>query len=492
LEVFSDPLKLFCGSEFMRYGSIDRVWCLTLFTLLCLPTVGQAQSVEGQVTWAGGEAVVAAKTTLLDASYVPVAEGVTDGEGRYRLQAPSAGEYIVVVAAQGYPNQMSDPVSLTVGGAETHDVVLANQRVGEAQLAAADTMSDSELLAAAIAQTCQARFMATIHGIVFGVVRDEATGTPLPDADIVVDRENPYAMTPGSTRLDTQSDSDGVYLICTAPAGEDLRIRGIAEGTEGEWANERLEAGRMRRVDLEVPLYDPNRPASIIGRVRDQDWGQEIRGVDVTVQGTNIRVESDMRGNFRIPELPWGEYTLVFDHPSYGHHEQTLRVIGGKSHDLEVHLPPQAIEMPAIIVRVRPRRWYGDMVNLQDRIDRGVGYIMTRKEIDARQPLHLADVLRAAPGVDVVQSGSSVSGSFNVRMRNAQNMLGQTCPPGVWVDGVKWRDVSSAYTNILGIELEVVEIYNGPAEVPGEFLDSDARCGAVIVWTRRGRTFGGE
>jgi hypothetical protein len=76
-------------------------------------------------------------------------------------------------------------------------------------------------------------------------------------------------------------------------------------------------------------------------------------------------------------------------------------------------------------------------------------------------------------------------------MRNAQNMLGQTCPPAVWVDGVKWRDVSSAYTGIMGVELEVVEIYNGPAEVPGEFLDSDAGCGAVIVWTRRGRTFGG-
>jgi hypothetical protein len=93
--------------------------------------------------------------------------------------------------------------------------------------------------------------------------------------------------------------------------------------------------------------------------------------------------------------------------------------------------------------------------------------------------------------VDVVQSGSSVTGRFDVRMRNAQNMLGQTCPPALWVDGVKWRDPSSAYTEIQGIEMEVVEIYNGPSQVPGEFLDSDARCGAIIVWTRRGRTFGG-
>ena len=76
-------------------------------------------------------------------------------------------------------------------------------------------------------------------------------------------------------------------------------------------------------------------------------------------------------------------------------------------------------------------------------------------------------------------------------MRNAQTLLGQTCPPAVWVDGQRWRDVRSAFTGILGIELEVVEVYNGPSEVPGEFLDSSASCGAVIVWTRRGRSFGG-
>ena len=475
----------------MRYGWKHGVLWLALFAMVFGPAALRAQTVEGQVTWAGGEAVVAAKITLLDAGYASVAEGEADAEGRFRLQAPGPGQFIVVVAVEGYPSQMSDPITIAAAGAVTHDVVLVEERVGEAELAATDTMSDAELLAADIAESCRGQFMAGLHGILFGSVLDEATGTPLPDADIVVNRENPYAMTPGSTRLNTQSGGDGVYLICTAPAGEELRIRGIAEGTEGEWATERLQAGTMRRLDLEIPLYDPNQPGSIVGRVQDQDWGQAIRGVDVTIKGTNVRVQSDTRGNFRIPELSWGEYTLSFEHPSYGSHEQTLKVIGGKSHDIEVYLPPEAIEMPAIIVKVRPRRWFGDMVNLQNRIDRGVGYIVTRRQLDERQPLHLADVLRGAPGVDVNQSGSSVTGTFDIRMRNAQTMLGRPCPPAVWVDGVKWRDVSSAFTGIMGVELEVVEVYNGPAEVPGEFLDSDASCGAVIVWTRRGRTFGG-
>jgi len=461
--------------------------------LAVLPWALEAQSVEGRVTWAGGDAVVAATTTLLDTSFQGVAEGKTDAEGNYRLTAPSPGSYIVVVAVEGYPSRMSDPLTLDASGTVTHDVVLPDQRVGEAEVSAADTLSDAELLAAAIAESCQGQFMAGIHGILFGTVRDVATGTLITDADIVVDREDPYRMLPGSTNLDARSDANGVYLLCTAPAGENLRIRAIAEGSNGEWVPKRLQAGTMGRVDLEVPLYDPDLPGSILGTVRDQEWGQPIRGVDVGVKGTDIRVQSDMRGDFKIPELPWGEYTLTFDHPSYGHYEQEdFKIIGGKSHDLEVHLTPEAIEMPPIIVRVRPRRYYGDMVSLQERIDRGVGYIVTREKIEERQPVNLADMLRAVPGVNVYQSGSTLNGQFDIRMRNAQRMTGETCPPAVWVDGVKWRDVGSAYTDISGIELEVVEVYNGPAQVPGEFLDSDASCGAIIVWTRRGRTFGGQ
>jgi hypothetical protein len=481
----------------MMYGWRHRSarWTVLLLVSGLLPAFPQAldaQSVEGRVTWTAGDPIPGAKATLLDDGFRTVVEGETDAQGLYRLTAPGPGSYIVIVEVEGYPSQMSDPLSLTGAEPVTHDVVLATHRVGEAELSAADTLSDADLLVAAIAESCQGRFMAGVHGIVFGTVRDEATGTTVPDADVQVGRENPYRIIPGSSRLDTRSDANGVYLICTAPADEGLRIRALAEDVQGEWTTQRLQAGTMRRVDLKVPLYNPEQPGSIVGTVRDQEWGQAIRGVDVTVQGTDIRVESDMRGNFRIAELPWGDHTLVFDHPSYGHHEQTLRIIGGRSHDLEVHLPPQAIEMPPIIVRVRPRRWYGDMVSLQDRIERGVGYILTREEIEERQPVNLAEVLRVAPGVDVIQSGSPVTGTFDVRMRNAQNLLGQTCPPAVWVDGVKWRDVRSAYTGIAGIEMEVVEIYNGPSQVPGEFLDSDASCGAIIVWTRRGRTFGGQ
>ena len=475
----------------MKYSRIFPFLGLVLCLLALRPSGLEAQGVEGRVTWSGGEPVAGATTTLLDVGFQSVGESVTDAEGRYRLTAPSAGEYIVVVEVEGYPSQMSNPISVAETGTVALDVVVADQRVGEANLSVADTLSDADLVAAALAETCRGQFVSALHGILFGAVRDAATGTPIHGATTVVWREDPYAMVPGAARLETQTDATGIYVICNASAGVELRIRANAEGTEGTRVTERLRAGTMLRVDLEIPLHDPDVPGNILGRVQDQDWGQVIRGVEVGIKDTDFRAETDARGYFRIRDIPWGQYTLVFDHPSYGHSEQTLSVIGGRSHDLEVHLPPEAIEMAPIVVKVRPRRWFGDMEGLHDRIESGVGHIMTRTQIDERQPLHLGDMLRAVPGVDVVQRGSSLSGGFEVSMRNAQNMMGQICPPAVWIDGQKWRDPASAYTEIQGNDLEVVEVYKGPAEVPGEFLDSAASCGAVIVWTRRGRTFGG-
>ncbi len=33
-------------------------------------------------------------------------------------------------------------------------------------------------------------------------------------------------------------------------------------------------------------------------------------------------------------------------------------------------------------------------------------------------------------------------------------------------------------------EVAAVEVYKGAASLPGEFAGSDARCGAIVVWTR--------
>jgi hypothetical protein len=455
-----------------------------------LPGALSAQVLEGLLTWPGGEPLVGARATLLDESFQPVEVGISDAAGRYSITAPSPGDYVLVVDVEGYASWMSESVSVPDGAPTTLDVVFESRGVEEHNVSVADTLTDVELLAAGIAEACRGLFIPSMHGVVFGSVRDAETGSIIPSATIAATWASSNRVTLDVSRnIEVRSDNVGIYLICNAPAEEPLTLRASSHQTDGFEVTERLEVGTMSRVDLEIPLYDADAPGHIRGLVRDQQGGQVLSGVTVHIDGTDIRARSDARGVFRMPSVPWGAYTLVFEHPNYGQREQPIRVIGGRSLMVEAHLPPAPIEMPPILVTVRARRWFGDMEGLEARIERGQGFIMTRETIEQQQPRILADLLRNVPGVRVRQSGGAVSGTVTVQMRGAQDLSGRPCPPAVWVDGQKWRNPSEAYTLIMGNELEVVEVYRGPSEVPGEFLDSSASCGALIVWTRRGRTF---
>ena len=69
----------------MKYGWNQVALSLALCVLIPQPAASQGQGVEGRVTWSGGEAVVAAKTTLLNAGYESVAEGETDVSRVYHI-----------------------------------------------------------------------------------------------------------------------------------------------------------------------------------------------------------------------------------------------------------------------------------------------------------------------------------------------------------------------------------------------------------------------
>jgi hypothetical protein len=36
------------------------------------------------------------------------------------------------------------------------------------------------------------------------------------------------------------------------------------------------------------------------------------------------------------------------------------------------------------------------------------------------------------------------------------------------------------------LHIQAMEIYSGPANTPGQYLDSRSRCGVILIWTRRG------
>lgn len=107
----------------------------------------------------------------------------------------------------------------------------------------------------------------------------------------------------------------------------------------------------------------------------------------------------------------------------------------------------------------------------------GQGWFMTRSELARSRTL--SDALRIVPGVNVEgQGGGAVLLS---------NRSGRRCLLAVFADGL--------YTTILNVDeltledVEAVEVYRGPSEVPVEFVAPrfSGTCGALVVWSRIAR-----
>ncbi len=56
---------------------------------------------------------------------------------------------------------------------------------------------------------------------------------------------------------------------------------------------------------------------TISGTVIDMTTGEALTGVEVLVEGTDIKAYSDFDGNFSIPDLKPGEYNLIASFISY-------------------------------------------------------------------------------------------------------------------------------------------------------------------------------
>ncbi len=234
----------------------------------------------------------------------------------------------------------------------------------------------------------------------------------------------------------------------------------------------------------------------IVGRVIDDLSERALSRVDVQLRnrdGTSLgRYQTDSTGTFEFTAV---RARAVRIHVSLlGYKATTTPLLYLDEHkffQLEVRLDPQAILLaPLEVIAWSEVDKSALLDGFRQRLRTGLGTYITRRDVERRNPMYVTDLLREVPGLRVTGAGY---GSRPVV--ETTRSAGRTCTTQIFVDGFLLnRRTGSGMTPadfriddaVSPASIEGIEIYQGGSTVPAEFLNVDAACGVIAIWTRRG------
>lgn len=246
-----------------------------------------------------------------------------------------------------------------------------------------------------------------------------------------------------------------------------------------------------------ITLATPAAGQALAGRLLDASAGEPIalgRVTLVDIEGRPLVVTiADAEGYFLLTAPEAGEYWVnaqalfywdFFDGPVSLGPADTLLV--------EFRLTPNPTQLEELVVEGERRPWRMVVGGYYDRKESGLGWYLDREKIERHAFRRITDVLFTVPGVRLYETGFGDREPMFARAGGWGSLLdrgyGSTCFPRVFLDGMLWSWGEQVPTDIDRLlhpdEVEAIEVYSSPMEVPGRFGGLGAQCGVIAVWRR--------
>lgn len=277
----------------------------------------------------------------------------------------------------------------------------------------------------------------------------------------------------------------------------------------------RFVPGLARRLLLAASLLALTAPtawaqarnARLSGAVRDKSSGSTLGGATVVFLGDGRSTLTDSAGTYRFDKLPSGINRFLVRHPAFPAGAMIVALAPGEVMEHDVELDSTSVEAqrqarreaaaqaaaaaraaePALSstngqvlagVRVEAERSRGPrFANFERRQKTGAGQYLVREQIEAGGFSTLQDIARSLRGVNVECSGGP--NGCQIRMVRAP----MRCFPEYVIDD----NVDNVFGPLVSIrDIEAMEVYTGPADVPGEYAGRNAGCGVIVIWTKSG------
>lgn len=232
----------------------------------------------------------------------------------------------------------------------------------------------------------------------------------------------------------------------------------------------------LAALALVAPLANGQSGAATMrGRILDHATSRPVAQARITLLSDRRSVTADSTGRYLFVALAAGVHRFVVEASPF----PPLQVIVDLNADQNLE---RTIELDSVDVqKLAPVSvTASEIVNhrldaFNRRKSTGRGQYLTREQIERNGSSTLQDALRPMRGVSTECYGSGCV----VRMARAP----LRCLPDYVVD----ERVDNQFGPLTPIrDIEALEVYSGPSDVPGEFAGRTAGCGVIVIWTRSG------
>ncbi|MBX6330596.1 MAG: SusC/RagA family TonB-linked outer membrane protein [Gemmatimonadaceae bacterium] len=226
----------------------------------------------------------------------------------------------------------------------------------------------------------------------------------------------------------------------------------------------------------------------ITGQVTDAGTRQPVAAAQINIVGTTIGVLTNDRGQYTIPGLRPGLYTVRVLRVGYSERRDTATVTAGQTTTLDLQLQAVATTLNPVVTTATGQ---------QRRVEVGnaIGQIDAAKAAENTGVANMGDLLVArTPGVTVF-TPTQVGAGTRVRIRGTSSLSLSNNPIYI-VDGVRVEGTTGSSSVSVGgttparvndlnpDEIESIEVVRGPSAAT--LYGTDAANGVIVITTKHG------
>lgn len=223
---------------------------------------------------------------------------------------------------------------------------------------------------------------------------------------------------------------------------------------------------------------------TLSGTVTDAETGETIPGANILITQLDRGVASDMDGDYEIPNVPVGTYTLNVSFVGYQTYSQSFEIQANQTTELDVALQTGAIGLDEVVVSgyasTPKRELTGSISSVRSQDIQDVPLQSTEALLQGR-----------AAGVQVTTTSGNPGGGFSVNIRGNGSINAASRPLYI-VDGVQISfdalSTQSSTTPLNAInpsDIESIEVLKDASSAA--IYGAEAANGVVIITTKQGQ-----